>query len=127
MKFNIKYILIFILILILGFIIVSQLQVTEGFNAFKKMKKGIKSIAKKVNNGVKSIESKVTSNLVPNSSVKLTNDLKQCKARLAASENSERSLLSKLSSSGSQINNINTNVKNKSRNISSLLYNSRKR
>lgn len=122
MKFNIKYIIILIFILILGFIIVSQLQVTEGLKLFKKKKKGVKPSAKK-----KKAASKVKSGFVPKSTVKLTDDLKQCKAKLAASENSERSLLSKLSSSGSKINNINTNVENTSRNISSLLYSNRKR
>lgn len=129
MKFDI---IVIITILFFIFIFISQFRISEGMSTLKKNKQSVNPSIKSVNPSTKSVNPSTkdvnpsTKDVISKSSVKLTNELNQCKANLAASEKSESSLLSQLSRAGLTIQGINTNVDNTSKTISSLLNTNKK-
>jgi predicted RND superfamily exporter protein len=154
MKLDIKSIVIISTILIFIFIFISQLRVHEGMskkkkaaNFFKKAAKGIKSTAKKaakgikstakkaakgikstakkVAKGAKSAAKKLAKSIKSNSIIKLTNQLNQYKANLAASINNERALTSAANIAGTTMQNVNNDMGTVRGTISSVLNTNR--
>jgi hypothetical protein len=91
----------------------------------KKAAKGIKSTAKKVAKGAKSAAKKLAKSIKSNSIIKLTNQLNQYKANLAASINNERALTSAANIAGTTIQNVDNDMGTVRGTISSVLNTNR--
>jgi len=91
----------------------------------KKVAKGAKSAAKKLAKSAKSAAKKLAKSIKSNSIIKLTNQLNQYKANLAASINNERALTSAANIAGSTIQNVDNDMGTVRGTISSVLNTNR--
>ena len=134
-------IIIIVTIFIFGFIFIHHFRTTEGFKSKKtKNNSAVKSSKSVSNPSSKSVKPKSKSakpkakrvktkskRVKSNSTIKLTNQLNQYKANLAASEKNERALTSAMNLAGSKLQVVNNDMGRVSRTISSLMNTNRQK
>lgn len=136
-------IIVIVIIFIFGFIFIDQLRVHEGMKSLKSIVKSVKSKAKSALNSAKSVSKLATKSVKSESKdalkkvkskakdtlkkinsdsiIKLTNQLIQYKANLAASAKNERALMGAINIAGSIIQSVNNDMGTVSGTISSVL------